>query len=111
MVAVMSVPAAVVARTTFATLASSQIFWLSRSTSRKSARMPFFMISAVMLTMWAWRMPRRFTTSVICIRVFNSFICACTAKMLTWLDSISSSTWGGMSVNGRGAYSSSTKVL
>ena len=28
--------------------------------------------------------------SVICMRDFNSFVCACTAKILTWLDSRSS---------------------
>jgi hypothetical protein len=42
---------------------------LRRSMARKSALMPWVMISGVMLTIWAWRMRRRLTTSVICIRL------------------------------------------
>ena len=43
------------------------------------------MICRLMFTMCACRIFRRFTTSVICMRVRNSFRCACTAKIETWL--------------------------
>ena len=49
--------------------------------------------------------------SVICMRDFNSLRCACTAKMLTWLVSMSSAISCGRSVSGRGARSSSTNAL
>ena len=73
---------------------------LMRSTSSKSARMPSSMIRRSMFTMWAWRILRRFTTSVICMRVRSSLACAFTAKMLTWLVSMSSRTARGMSPSG-----------
>ena len=41
------------------------------------------MIWCVMLTMCAWRIWRRLTMSVICMREPSSFACACAAKMLT----------------------------
>ena len=68
--------------------------------------MPWHMISGVMLTMCAWRMWRRLTTSVICMRECSSLGCTCTAKIDTWLVSMSASTAAGMSVSGRGARSS-----
>ena len=45
--------------------------------------MPWHMISAVMLTMWAWRILRRLTTSVICMRLWSSFCWTWTAKIET----------------------------
>ena len=69
------------------------------------------MIRLSIFTMWAWRILRRFTTSVICMRVRNSFCCAFTAKMLMALDSISSKTAAGMSVSGLRASSSKTHAL
>ncbi len=72
--------------------------------------MPSCMMRASLLTMWAWRIFRRFTTSVICMRVLSSFGWAWTAKMETWLDSMSSRIAGGISASGRGARSSSTKA-
>ncbi len=49
--------------------------------------------------------------SVICMRDFSSFCCTRTAKMLTWLVSMSAAISGGSSTSGRGARSSSTKAL
>ncbi len=106
-----SVPAGLVARISRAALAICQTCVLMRSTSAKSARMPSSMMRRSMFTMCAWRILRRFTTSVICMRVRSSFACAFTAKMLTSLVSISSSTARGMSVSGRGARSSSINAL
>ncbi len=88
----MSVPAGLVARISRAAPASCHTCVLMRSTSSKSARMPSSMMRRSMLTMWACRILRRFTTSVICMRVRNSLACAFTAKMLTSLVSMSSST-------------------
>jgi hypothetical protein len=107
----MSVPAAVVARMRVAFFTRSSTFCESRSTRLKSARMPWHMISGVMLTMCAWRMWRRFTTSVICMRECSSLACTCTAKMETCEVSMSSSTAAGMSTSGRGARSSSTNTF
>src|SRR5579862_8252450 len=73
--------------------------------------MPWHMISGVMLTMWAWRMRRRLTTSVICMRERSSLGWTWTAKMETWLDSMSARTGAGMSVSGRGAKSSRMKAF
>ncbi len=97
-----SVPAAVLARTCFARRTISTTLVLMRSTFRKSARMPSSMICWSILTMWAWRILRRFTTSVICIRDRSSLACACTAKMLTSLVSRSSTISRGRSLSGRG---------
>jgi len=105
-----SVPAGLVARISRATLASSNTCWLIRSTSSKFARMPSSMMRRSIFTMCACRIWRRFTTSVICMRVRSSFCCAFTAKMLTWLVSISPSTSAGMFASGRGARSSSTNA-
>ena len=109
--ATMLVPAGVVARISRAALAMRHTCVLMRSTSSKSARMPSSMMRRSIFTMWAWRILRRFTTSVICMRVRSSLACARTAKMLTWLVSISSSTAGGISVSGRGARSSRIQAL
>ena len=89
----------------------SRTAWERRSMARKSARMPWVMISAVMLTMWAWRMRRRLTTSVICIRLWSSLGWTSTAKMLTWEVSMSARTVAGISVSGRGARASRTKAF
>ena len=99
---------AVVARTYVALRTLSSTAWLSRSTALKSARIPCVIISGVIFTMCAWRIRRRFTTSVICIRLFSSFGCTSTAKMLTCELSISSSTSAGIPSSGRFANSSST---
>src|SRR6266403_1082515 len=109
--AVRSVPAAVFARICLATRTRSATFALRRSTLRKSARIPSSMICRLMFTMCACRIFSRFTTSVICMRDFNSLVCACTAKMLTWLVSRSSTIGSGKSVSGRAATSSSTQEL
>jgi hypothetical protein len=103
------VPAGVLARTSAVARAISITFKLMRSTSRKSARMPSHMICLVMLTMCAWRICRRVTTSVICMRERSSWACAWAAKMLTWLLSRSSITGRGISASGRGATSSSVQ--
>ena len=71
--------------------------------------MPSHMICGVMLTMWAWRMWRRFTTSVICMREPELIGLHLTAKMDTWEVSMSARTAAGILVSGRGARSSSTK--
>ena len=107
----MSVPAAVVARMRVAFFTRSSTFCDSRSTRSKSARMPWHIISGVILTMCAWRMWRRLTTSVICIRDCNSLGCTCTAKMETCEVSMSASTAWGMSTSGLGARSSSTNAF
>ena len=106
----MSVPAGLVARISRAAEAICQTCVLMRSTSSKSARMPSSMMRRSMFTMCAWRILRRLTTSVICMRVRNSLGCAFTAKMLTSLVSMSSRISAGMSVSGRGARSSRTKA-
>ena len=69
--------------------------------------MPSHMICGVMLTMCAWRMRRRFTMPVICMRDCSSLGCTCTAKTDTWLCSISAAMAAGKSTSGRGASSSS----
>ena len=61
--------------------------------------------------MCACRILRRFTMSVICMRDFSSLRCTRTAKMLTWLVSMSAAISGGSSISGRGARSSSTNAL
>jgi hypothetical protein len=61
--------------------------------------------------MCAWRMCRRFTMSVICMRERSSLVCTCTAKMETCEVSMSASTAAGISISGRGAKSSSTKTF
>ena len=49
--------------------------------------------------------------SVISMRDFSSLRCTLTAKMLTWLVSMSSAISDGSAVSGRGARSSSTNAL
>src|SRR5213594_4155634 len=48
--------------------------------------------------------------SVICMREPSSLVCTCTAKMLTWLVSMSAAIGAGSSTRGRGATSSSTNA-
>ena len=73
--------------------------------------MPWVMISPVMSTMWAWRMRRRLTTSVICMREWVSLGWASTAKIEACELSMSSSTSAGMAAIGRGASASRTKAF
>ena len=63
-----ALPPFVVARTSFALRTMSITFVLSRSTLWKSARMPSSIIWRLMLTMWPWRIFRRLTMSVSCMR-------------------------------------------
>ena len=111
MSATMFVPAAVVARMRVAWRTRVKTCWHSRSTKLKSARMPWHMISGVMLTMWAWRMWRRLTMSVICMREWSSLGWTWTAKRETWEVSMSARTGAGMSARGRGARSSRRKAF
>ena len=70
-----SVPAAVLARIALAALADlPHLHADADPPSWKSARMPSSMICFSIFTMWAWRILRRFTTSVICMRVRSSFM-------------------------------------
>src|SRR5436190_8077384 len=48
--------------------------------------------------------------SVSCMRERSSLVCTWTAKMLTWLDSMSVAIGAGRSTSGRGAISSSTNA-
>ena len=68
-----SLPPVVVARTSFALRTMSITFGLRRSTLWKSARMPSSIICRLMFTMWAWRILRRLTMSVSCMRELSSF--------------------------------------
>src|SRR5205085_1712845 len=56
-------------------------------------------ICRLMFTICAWRILRRFTTSVIWMRDRNSLVCACTAKIETWLFSRSTTISRGKSIS------------